>query len=152
MWAAEVGPGRDIRVKGGLVLIEGAPVPDVVLDPADGRQLWRSPGTTTKQVRLFDDVVLISYDSETVMLERKTGAELWRTPEVVTVQEGTLVQEGSGRTWSVPDPRTGVAKWATARDEFSNATVAAKLVLITQDQDGPGDTVTAYDLVTGAQG
>lgn len=49
------------------------------------------------------------------------------------------------------DPATGTPWWSVPRVLFSDAGVVADLLVIGQDEDGPGDSATAYDLRTGAK-
>jgi outer membrane protein assembly factor BamB len=155
MWSvplSDVAMPADVAVSpgGSLVAVAGEPT-TVVMDAADGRVVWRGDvGSALPRVESLGDLVLLDVSDGTAAIDRGTGAIRWRTPQFVEVF-GTRLLVDSPTDFSLLDPATGAPVWTKPRELFSDAHIFGDTFLVTQDEDGSTDSVTAYDLVTGEQ-
>lgn len=155
MWSvplSDVAMPADVAVSpgGSLVAVAGEPT-TVVMDAADGRVVWRGDvRSALPRVESLGDLVLLDVSDGTAAIDRGTGAVRWRTPQFVEVF-GTKLLVDSPTDFSLLDPATGAQVWTKPRELFSDAHIFGDTFLVTQDEDGSTDSVTAYDLVTGEQ-
>lgn len=153
MWRVplpDVAMPADVAVSpdGSLVAVAGEPT-TVVMEAADGRVVWR--GATVGGPARADsvgDLVLVDISEGTAAVDRRTGAIRWQTQEFVAVI-GTRLLVTNTAGFSLLDPATGTPVWTKPRELFSDAHIVGDTFLVTQDEDGPEDSTTAYDLATG---
>lgn len=146
----EVTMPADVTVSpgGSLVAVAGEPT-TVVMDAADGRVVWRGPaGGGLPRVDSLGDLVILSVSDGTAAIDRGTGAIRWQTQQFVEVF-GTRLLVDDPAAFSLLDPATGAPVWTRPRELFSDAHIFGDTFLVTQDEDGPTDSATAYDLATG---
>ncbi|TQM85255.1 putative pyrroloquinoline-quinone binding quinoprotein [Saccharothrix saharensis] len=141
----EVGQG------GSLVSVSSTSAPaTVILDAADGRVVWRGAVKGVGSgVRTLGDLVLLDVGEGTAAIDVPAGAIRWQTQAFVEVFDTRLIVDDS-KSFGLLDPATGHPSRTVPRELFSDAHVFGDTFVVTSDLDGPEDSVSAYDLATGA--
>ncbi|SER23196.1 PQQ-like domain-containing protein [Actinokineospora terrae] len=151
MWEVTVPgapPKTSVSGGGGLFVLRGDSSGDspfaVVLDPADGHEVWRNQGTEEiRGVTARGDLLMVEFAHEIRALDRATGVQRWRS-SLATFAYEEAVQVYDASTVSFLDRVTGKPRWSAPASGPAAVNVMDDLVFLTGNGGG-----VVHDLATG---
>jgi len=109
------------------ILIYGGGAPDSItallwgLDPATGREIWRTPAGCAKGLALSGGIVVMTSGGLMTGLDARTGKVLWRTPPVADNKWLSEPVIDGGRAYAIHENGLVGYNLTTGRQEFEFA-------------------------------